>query len=57
MQHTTSWTRYNPEYPEPILNEDVQNGDELSLLPYEEKVKAGERIQALIDATKQHLAE
>ena len=55
QDNRTSWQRYNTAYPEPILNQDVQNGEELRLVTMEQKIAAGERIQALIDSTKEHL--
>jgi hypothetical protein len=51
----TSWTRYNPEYPEPILNQDVQNGEELRLVEMETKIKVAQNIDALINATKKEI--
>jgi hypothetical protein len=52
----TSFTAYNPEYShDGTINEKVQSGDELRLVTMEQKIQAGERIQALIDATKEEI--
>jgi hypothetical protein len=50
----TNDTNYNPaaEY-RGTINEKVQSGDELRLVTMEQKIQAGERIQALMDATKE----
>jgi hypothetical protein len=53
QKNNTSWTAYNTERVQTgTVNEPVE---ELRLVTPEQKIEAGERIQALIDATKQHI--
>jgi hypothetical protein len=57
MKNNTSWTPYNPEYSEPILNQDVQNGEELRLLTDEQREFAAEQFRELIETSRKEIME
>jgi hypothetical protein len=54
-EKSTVMTKYNPEYPRPILNERVQHATEFTEISEQDRQDAADRLAELIESAREEL--